>query len=395
MINVKQLNIFPHAKRNYPHVFDPLEIRGSVINNRIVFPPWGLRYANNEGYLTDKLIKFYMDMAKGGCGLIYTGAAAVSLDAVARGYETYMRLDNDNYIPELKKLFDQIKRLGSVPAIQVAHGGAQVPSPGPGFDAILSPSGIPIAPILAKSSEYKLKIMTIDEIKQCTQNFIKAGVRGIEAGATVIDVHAAHGYMLMQFLSPRFNKRKDRYGGSIEKRNRILVDIISGIRQKSKDIVISVRLSIKEFVKGGLEPEDYKIIIPMLEEAGVDILNISVGTVAESMDKQVPIKALGETPYVDMIAKIKSYSKTKIITVGSIFSLRQAENILKDGKADLVAMGRAHMADPKIVIKSAKGDEDGVRKCLHCNICVQSLFVKGSPIYCAVNPEYKKGYHIE
>jgi 2,4-dienoyl-CoA reductase-like NADH-dependent reductase (Old Yellow Enzyme family) len=155
------------------------------------------------------------------------------------------------------------------------------------------------------------------------------------------------------------------------------------------DVVISVRISAKDFLEDGLEPEDYETIIPIFEGAGLDLLNVSVGTQTESLQRCMPGKKLGEAPNVNIIAQIKKYTSLPIISVGSISSLTTAESILAENKADLVAIGRSQVADQDFVKKSAKGLEEKVRKCIRCNRCC--FWMHGeNKMHCAVNPDYKK-----
>jgi len=153
-------------------------------------------------------------------------------------------------------------------------------------------------------------------------------------------------------------------------------------------VVLGIRVNGNEFVEGGLTPPDYEEIMPLLERTGVHLISVSAG-VYESMQRIVPPKDMGETPHVDFAAEVKRFTSVPVVGVGSILSLAAADLILAQGKADLVAMGRAQHADPFIVSKSVAGKESQVRKCIHCNSC--TFWTTGDPItYCAVNPDYKK-----
>jgi 2,4-dienoyl-CoA reductase-like NADH-dependent reductase (Old Yellow Enzyme family) len=348
-----------------------------------------LKFCNSDGTITEKITTFYVNIAKGGCGLIFTGAAGVSVNSTSPVFNGAMRIDDDKYIPGLAGLFKKIKEHGSVVGLQLAHGGRQAPTPAPGFEAILAPSNVPIPLLSQISPSYKLKEMSHEDIKNCVNDFIEGGLRGVKAGVDIIEFHFGHGYLPSQFLSARSNKRSDEYGGSLENRTRFLIEIIKGFREKAgNDIVISVRLSAKEFLNEGIEPEDYKVILPLIEDAGVDLLNVSVGTRIESFERCIPGPKLGEAPHVDIIAQVKQYTKLPIITVGSISILDIAESILVEKKAELVAIGRAQVADPNFIIKSANGKKEEIRKCLKCNQCC-IITVDNTEMHCAVNPDYK------
>ncbi|MCP5103590.1 MAG: NADH:flavin oxidoreductase [bacterium] len=370
----------------YPHAFSQCKIGPVTLPNRIAFPAWALNYAHTDGTVSEKLMKFYTDLAKGGCGLIFTGAAVVTNDGVP--FDRVMHVDTDDHIPGLQKLFAAIKEHGAVSAIQLVHYGRQSSTTISG-DVLIAPSAIPCPVMSQYDPEYKVREMTMEDIDRIREAFIAAAERSEKAGVDFVEVHACHGYLLGEFLSPYSNKRTDAYGGSVENRARLIVEIVEGIRTRLKDKVgITVRVSGDEFVEEGLKPGDYKDIVPMFEKAGMDLLNVAAG-VYGSMLRIVPPKDFGITPHVDLARQIKAFASVPVCAVGSILDLETAESILADGKADICAMGRAQMADPDIVNKSAEGREAEIRKCLHCNSC--TFWTTQDPeVYCAVNPDYKK-----
>ena len=371
----------------YPNTLSEIAIGPVKLPNRIVFPAWQLNYANTDGTVSDKLMKFYTDLAKGGCGLIFTGAVVVTSDGIP--FDRIMHVDTDDYVPGLKKLFEAIKEQGAVPGIQIIHYGRQSSTSVSG-DTLRAPSAIPCPVMSQYDPEYKVREMTLEDIDQIREAFIAAAERSAKAGAEVVEVHVCHGYLLAEFLSPYSNKRTDAYGGSVENRARLIVEIIKGIRSKlNNNIAICVRISGDEFVEGGLKPGDFKTIVPMFEKAGMDMLNVAAG-VYESMERIVPPKDLGPTPHIDIAGQIKPFTSVPVCAVGSIFSLETVESVIAEGKADLCAMGRAQMADPEIVKKSSQGRETEIRKCIHDNAC--TFWTTGDPyVYCSVNPDYKKG----
>ncbi|MCP5052795.1 MAG: NADH:flavin oxidoreductase [bacterium] len=372
----------------YSHAFNPCKIGNVKVRNRIVFPAWMLNYANSDGTVSEKLLKYYTDLAKGGCGMIITGCAVPRGDGIP--FNGVMRVDSDDYVPGLKKLFSNIKENGAVPAIQLVHYGRQASTSVSG-DTLAAPSAIPCPVMSQYDPEYKVKEMTLAEIEQLVEDFITAAERVVKAGAEMVEIHATHGYLINEFLSPYSNKRTDRYGGSTKNRARLIVEIVEGIRSRLKDdykFAVSVRVNGHEFVEGGLQPHHYETIVPLLEKAGIDLLNVSAG-VYESMDRIVPPKKLGQLPHVDMIAEIKQFATVPVVTVGSIMSLEAADSIIADGKADFCAIGRAQNADPYLVKKSAEGRETEIRECIHCNNC--TFWTTGDPyVCCSVNPDYKK-----
>lgn len=376
---------------NYFHVFTPLNIGPVTIPNRIVWPAWILNYANDDGSVSEKLTTFYTDLARGGCGMVVTGCAVVSDEGVP--FKRVMRADSDDYIPGLKDLFNAIRAEGAVSCIQLVHYGRQSSTSVSG-DVLMAPSAIPCPVMSQYDPQYKVREMTVDDIHTLRDHYIDAAERVIKAGVDVVEIHATHGYMLNEFLSPYSNKRTDQYGGSVENRCRIIVEIIKGIRQRisskngSKRYALTIRVNGDEYVEGGLKPEDYKDIAPLLEHAGVDMISVSHG-VYQSMEYIVPPKKHGIAAFTYSAETVKKYTSLPVCTVGSILTLAAADQILAGGKVDLVAMGRAQHADPAIVRKSREGRESEIRKCIHCNAC--TFWTTGDPeVYCAVNPDYKK-----
>lgn len=376
---------------HYPHALSKCEIGPVMLRNRVVFPAWQLNYANTEGTVSDKLMKFYTNLAKGGCGLIFTGAAVVTSDGVP--FDRVMHIDTDAYIPGLEKLFASIKEHGAAAGIQIVHYGRQSSTSASG-DVLRAPSAIPCPVMSQYDPEYKIREMTMEDIDEIREAYITAAQRAEKAGVDVIEVHACHGYLLNEFLSPYSNKRTDAYGGSVENRTRLIVEILEGIGERLKNyssVAVCVRVSGDEFVEGGLKAGDFKEIVPMFEKAGMQMLNVAAG-VYESMERIVPPKKLGPTPHIDIAAEIKQFTTVPVCAVGSIVSpsLQIAESIIAEGKADLCALGRAQMADPEIVKKSAEGREPEIRQCIHDNAC--TFWTTGDPeVYCSVNPDYKKG----
>ncbi len=373
----------------YQNISSSLSINRSKLPNRIVFPAWQVNYANIDGTVSNKLQNFYTALADGGCGLIFTGAAAVSPDTIA--FDRVMRIDSDECISGLTKLFSEISRRGSIPGIQLIHFGRQAASSVTGYD-LLAPSAIPCPVMSQFDPNYRVREMSIGEIDMIRKDFIDAATRAEQAGACVVEVHVAHGYLLNEFLSPYSNHRSDQYGGNTYNRTRLIIEIIEGIRDRLHKIAISVRISGNEFVDGGLTPADFRKIIPLFEEAGMDMLNVSAG-VYESMDRIVPPSSLGETPHINIAAELKQFTNVPVCAVGSIFSLDKVESIISSGKSDLIAMGRAQVADPGIVNKSLNGNESDINKCTRCNEC--TFWTTGDPqMYCSVNPALKRKIEV-
>lgn len=368
------------------NVFNTCAVGPVTLPNRVAFPAWALNYANLDGTVSDKLMKFYTDLADGGCGLIFTGAAVVTADGVP--FNRVMHIDRDDCVPGLKTLFDAIRQQGAKSAIQLVHYGRQSSTSVSG-DVLMAPSAIPCPVMSQYDPEYKVREMTIEDIQHLRAAFVAAAKRAADAGVDIVEVHACHGYMLNEFLSPYSNKRTDAYGGNAQNRARLIVEIISDIRGELGDqTAICLRVSGHEFVEGGLVPDDFKELTPMFEQAGIDMISVAAG-VYESMQRIVPPHTLGAVPHAEIAAAFKSFANVPVCAVGSILDLNTAESFLTEGRADVTAMGRAQMADPYMVNKNKEGKSGDVRKCKHCNSC--TFWTTGDPeVYCAVNPNYKK-----
>jgi 2,4-dienoyl-CoA reductase-like NADH-dependent reductase (Old Yellow Enzyme family) len=380
----------------YRTIFSPLSVGPIYLPNRIFFPPWCFNWANSDGTMSEKLYDFYLDLAAGGCGMIITGCAAVSPDSLL--YEKSMKIYEKKHADSFKKLCREIKSRGAIPAIQLMNFGRQSVTTWTGLP-VYAPSAIP-CPVKSLPSidpAYRIREMTHDDLERVRNDFIHAAILAVEAGFTVIQVHAANGFLLSEFISPYTNKRTDEYGGSIENRMRFVVEIIKGIKREIQGVAaLDIRISADEFVPGGIKPEDHLHIIPLLEEAGVDMLNIGF-TVSETTGTffRQNIAETGEAPYRDIVQQLRTYSRRKLPVgyAGFIASLDTAEELLNENKMDLVGMGRAQVADPYLIQKTLIGKP--VDKCIWCHRCLFSFAQKAEKqVYCSINKKYQKTENV-
>lgn len=372
------------GKEMFPHVFEPLKIRNLTIPNRIFFPPWEFNWASEDGSISDKLHNFYVSLADNGCGIIYTGAASVSPDSIRVQYG--MRIYDKEHVKSNKKLCREIEARDSIPAIQLMNFGRQSVTTYTG-KPILAPSDVPCKISSHWDPNYKIKVMNIEDIIRVKNDFVNGAVLAAEAGYKIIQVHAAHGYLINNFMSPYTNNRKDEYGGSVENRCRFLIEIIKEIRKKLGDsIVIDVRLSVDEFVDGGLIPNDYADITPIIDKTGVDMLNAS-GTNYESAVRFFRGKLNPEARYVYLAETLKKHTFLPIGYAGFIGSLKKGEEIISKGKADLVGFGRMQVADEGFIKKSVYGEK--INKCIWCGRCLGDVHnPELLAVHCTVNKKY-------
>lgn len=348
------------------HLFKPIKIRSMDLKNRIVMPSIGCFF------IGEQLKDFYIERAKGGVGLAVIGPTAIDEDN-----PSYINVYSDEFIPELKDLAGAIQANGSKVGLQLWHPGRYSSFPG---DHVVSASDIP-APIFTRQEP---RALTIPEIEKLEDEFADGALRTKKAGFDCVEFTAATGYLISQFLSSATNKRTDKYGGSLENRARFLLNIISKTRERvGEDYPILCRISGNEFVEGGNTLEDQKSIAVMLEKAGVDALNINVGWHESPIDQMSMMVPRGG--FVYLAAGIKEVVNIPVIASHRINDPVLADNIIKEGKADMVAMARPLIADPELPKKAKEGRIDEIRTCIACNSCFDRVF-EGSPITCLVNP---------
>ncbi len=365
----------------FKKLFSPIKIGNMEVKNRIVLPPMHMGYGALDGSVSEKYIDFYGARAKGGCGLIITEAAAVNEN---RKYGLVpLGLFNDEVVPSWSELAKTIQ----------SHGGklaAQLMDPGPEGMKILSGRD-PVAPSVVPGRglfRSMPKELTIEEIEAIVEDFGEAVRRAQEAGLDSVQIHAAHGYALVgSFLSPFYNKRTDIYGGSQEARLKILLDIIKCARSKvGPDFPLIVRIAGDERRTGGRTVQESQFIARILVEAGVDAIEVSGGTVPTVMWGVVAPSGTPLALNADFAASVKQVVDIPIISVGRINTPRIAEFVLETGKADMVSMGRAQIADPELANKAQAGKLDDIAPCLGCNIGCIGTVQQGTYATCVVNP---------
>ncbi|MBS7269344.1 MAG: NADH:flavin oxidoreductase [Candidatus Freyarchaeota archaeon] len=368
--------------------FTPIEVKGIKIPNRIVFPPTDTNFGTADGFVTKMDLDYYERISRGGSGLVIVGASAVTKNG--RGFPNVLNVYDDRYINGLKKLFAVIKRNGAIPGLQLSHAGRQAWMPN--FEPV-APSPLPC--ILKSESQglvmemTKPRELTLGEIEEIEDAFAAAAVRVKKAGAEFIEFHGCHGYLIHEFLSPLSNKRTDDYGGNLENRARFAVNLIMKTRDSlGERFPLCFRMSADGRIEGDLNLEESKRLAQMLVDAGIDVLHVSSGRF-ESIDYISPTKNLGECVNVHLAKGIKECVDVPVITVGAIYDLITAEKILCEEKADMVAIGRAQIADPELVNKSKRGEFDSIKKCIRCNECGLSLYMEPG-MRCVVNKDLPK-----
>ncbi|NQU13463.1 MAG: FAD-dependent oxidoreductase [Desulfobacteraceae bacterium] len=363
-------------------LFEPINIGKMKLKNRIVLAPMATHYATENGHMTQRLIDYYLERTRGGVGLVVSESNYVSPEG--RGGFYRLGLYDDHQIREHRKLTEAVHREGTPVCSQIHHGGTTVSMKAIGQH----PLSCSAVPLLTRGELFVGNIprqLAETEIMDVVNNFAQAAWRARESGFDAVMVHAAHGYLINQFLSPHTNKRSDKYGGSDENRARFLIEIAESIREiLGPEFPIMVRVTGDELFDGGYGIEFIQKVATWLENAGIDEINVSAGNY-EEMERMVAPPNFPEGFLVQNAAAIKEVVNIPVGVVGRIMGPEIAETIIKEGKADLLYLGRALIADPEFPAKIREGRETEIRPCIVCNKgCIDRLFA-GLDITCSVN----------
>ena len=396
----------------HPHLASPASIGNLELKNRMIMAAMGSNFASEDGHTTDQLIAYYEERARGGIGLIILETSAITWPAGA-SMPNMIGFSKDEFIPSLQSLTQRIHQHGSKIAAQLNHSGKIAQE-----DVIAGrPIPVPSIPKSEPSDMFGLltqdEIMnfikaggpdgkgpryhelSVDEIQQEVQHFVDAAKRAKASKFDAIEIHAGHGYLISSFLSPAVNKRTDEYGGTAEKRARLLVEIISQIKQQIEDFPVLVRLDANEYrIENGITPADFLITASMAQEAGADAIDVSAyGNTSKGI-------AFTEAPlvhepggFLDFVKMAKKELTIPIIAVGRI-ELDVAEKGLKNNEFDFLAMGRKVLADPGLPNKVISGQEHLIRPCIYCYVCVSQIFIN-KPMMCAVNSQLGNEHRSE
>jgi 2,4-dienoyl-CoA reductase-like NADH-dependent reductase (Old Yellow Enzyme family)/thioredoxin reductase len=362
----------------FQKLLEPVRIGSLELKNRMIVPALTTNFANSDATVNERLKDFLIARAKGGFSLITTEITSISPYGNRMPFQ--LGIWDDKFIPGFRDLAKAIHDEGAKIAIQLFHAGRQTHSSIIGR-APVAPSTIP-CPVLKDIP----KELTLKEIEELEEQFAEGARRAKEAGVDAVELQGAHGYLVAQFMSYYANRRTDAYGGSLEGLLRFPIEIIQKIRSKvGPDYPIIFRLSGEEKTLGGRTIQETKMLIPFLEEAGVDAFDVSIG-VYNSFHYLVAPMAVPPGFNVNAASEVRKVSSVPVIAVGRINDPHQAEQILREGQADLIAMGRASIADPELPNKVASGNYDDIRWCIGCNECIDRLSSPELYLSCSVNP---------
>ncbi len=377
----------------YEHLFEPLVIGKTTFKNRIFSAPTSLNWGAVDGNLTLDTIGYYERKAQGGCAVVTMGES-ITHSKTGKSHDRQVELDNPTSMVGLAQLARAIKRHGAIPSAELSHGGkwgGLVSMAGALKDGKVAYGASPET--LPQGQVYE---MPRDLIFEIADSFGKGAATLQRAGFEMCTVHAGHGWLFGQFLSNRTNHRTDEFGGSMENRARFLIMALDAIRKAvGPDFLIDVRISGDEFTKGGITQEEGIALAKMIQDK-CDIINVSAG-LHEDMELYLrthPSQYAPKGPNVYLAEAIRKEVHTKISTVGAIPDPELMEEIIATGKADIVELGRALLADPDFPKKLRDGREKEIRRCLRCMGCYgESVTTENSS--CAINPIIGNEYNAQ
>jgi 2,4-dienoyl-CoA reductase-like NADH-dependent reductase (Old Yellow Enzyme family)/thioredoxin reductase len=367
----------------FSKLFSPIRIGRLEVKNRLVFAPMSCELANLDGSVSPEMLAYYEERARGGAGLVIVETTHV--DQRGKRLPQNPFIDEDRLIPGLRELAQSIKATGALACVQLCHGGTGCVSDITGSPP-LGPSPIPckVTHVSPKEGEMPEEL-TVEQIHRITEAFVAGAVRARKAGFDAVEVHGAHGYLISNFLSPDVNRRTDSYGGDIRNRTRFFEEIVRGIKEKiGSDFLVIARLNCRDYVEGGLEFPDSIVASQIVEKAGADAIHLSGGVHSSNPCIIAAPMSLPPGVFVEYAAQLKQHVDVPVITVNRIHDPVLAEEILERGDADMVAMGRALVADPQLPSKAMECNTEDIVPCVSCNECFGSIY--GGRITCTVNP---------
>jgi len=359
-------------------ILEPFAINGMALRNRMVISAMGTVYFDENGLVTDRYLSYIKERALGGWGLIITEICRVS--AEAGHVKGLPGIYSEEQIENHKRVTQTVHEACGKIAMQIYHAGWRAPSRVTGV-LPMGPSPIPAGDRFEMPRE-----MSVEDIKTVIEQFSDAALNAKNAGYDGVELHCGHGYLLGTFLSGTSNKRGDEYGGTIENRARIVLEIIQRVREKvGRDYPLWCKLSVHEYIDGGLELSDSQVFARMFEKAGVDAIHCSQGNHLSNY-ATIPPSITARGHYLPNAAAIKQAVSVPVIAVGRINDPLVGEMALASGQCDLVAMARASLADPCLPRKLAEGRRDEINRCIGCLQGCIGEFAKGRIVRCMVNP---------
>ena len=363
----------------YEKMLQPGMIGNLEIKNRVVMPAMGCSLAESTGEAGQRMIKYYADRARGGAGLIITEITRVD-DETGVGTPNQLSVTNTHMIAQLSRLVEAVHAYDTKLFVQLHHPGNQTPSRLIGGRQPVSASDVTCRVIGEQP-----RGMTTEEVEGMVKKFVTGAVIAQKAGVDGVEIHAAHGYLVSQFLSPHTNKRTDKYGGSFEGRMRFVTEIIMGIKAYcGPKFPISVRMNGSDYLPDGITEADGIAQAKYLEALGISCINVSCGTY-DSGATIIEPSYFKEGWKINLASNIRDAVSIPVIAVCNVKHPEYAEKMLEEGHVDFVGIARGHLADPDWGKKAREGNDLMIRKCLGCMECFRILN-DGLPLGCTLNP---------
>lgn len=360
---------------DYSRLFTPVKIRNLELKNRIIMPAIHLMY-NMDGYANEKFNSFYWRRAEGGVGLVVVGGCRFDEYGGSPGM---MSLEDDRFIPGYREFTDGMHSRGAKVGVQLYHAGAYAHQIANEGREAIAPSAV-----FSKFTKEMPREATVEELHTVSHKCAAAALRAKKAGFDMVEISGSAGYLICQFLSPKTNQRTDEYGGTWENRTRFARELVQEVRGAVGDFPVGMRIAGNDFVPGSNVNADAVSFARLMEEAGIDMLNVTGGwheSVIPQITGDVP-----EAGYAYLAASVKEAVSIPVAASNRINEPFAAELLLAAGMADMVSIGRPFIADPDWAAKAEVGNSDGIRKCLACNQkCLAKTFF-AEPAECLINP---------
>jgi len=359
-------------------LFESINIGGMVVPNRVVRSATNDRMVKVSGHVTEKMISAYEALAAGGVGLIITGHAYVTWNGKAS--DEMLGAHHDDMIPGLTKLVEAVHKYDSKIVLQINHAGRQTAS------ATIGETPVAPSAVFNPATEETPREFTDKEIEDLIDAYVATAKRAVAARFDGVQIHAAHGYLASQFISPYTNQRQGKWGGSLENRMRFPLEIYRRFRSAlGESYPIIIKLNSEDFLEGGLTIEDSAEIAKTLSREGIDAIEIS-GGMGESGSKIIRVKIKEETDEAYFLSNAKKFKEKincPLILVGGMRSPALMEKLLNSGEIDMISMSRPLIREPDIVNKWKQGDLKRV-DCISCNGCLKN---RVEPVRCMLLDE--------
>ncbi|RRV45615.1 FAD-dependent oxidoreductase [Pseudomonas sp. p106] len=387
------------------HLLAPGRIGPLQLRNRIIMAPMGSNFAEADGHCGERIQAYYEARAEGGAGLLIMGVCAVAFPAgTAEPYQ--VGVSSDAFIPGLAQLADRVHKHGAKIAMQLQHAGKNairdmaagrplwVPSLPPASTSDMMQALTPeelasfVSAVRGRKGGIEMRVMDQGDIAQMVEWFAAAAERAQRAGFDGVEIHAAHNYIIAGFLSPYYNRREDAYGGALENRARLLLEVLAAIRARvGAGFGVWLRLDAEELLTpGGITLDDAKAVARLAEDAGADAVSVSAYAMTSSgvAFTEAPL-VQKPAAFLEWTAAIKQCVSIPVIAVGRI-EVETGDAAIAASQCDFIAMGRKLLADPQLPNKLQAGQLQAVRPCIYCYVCVSQIFIN-ERVKCAVNPQ--------